>query len=88
MSTPFTAQEFNRWMKDSLGMQEEGVRTRDSERFRYIDVGTFACPDAVIVECLHRDTIPVESAVLGAPVAELCATCDKQLPLPWPEGTP
>lgn len=66
----------------------EVVRTRDPERFRYIDAGTFACPDQVIVECLHSDTVPVESAVLGAPVAALCVTCDKQLPVPWPEGAP
>ncbi|WP_283991255.1 hypothetical protein [Streptomyces sp. 549] len=65
----------------------EAVRTRDPERFRYTDVGTFARPDQVIVECLHRDTTPVESAVLGTPVAELCVTCDQQLPVPWPEDT-
>lgn len=64
------------------------VRTRHPERFRYLDVGTFVCPDQVIVECLHIDTTPVESAVLGAPVAELCLTCDQQLPVPWPEETP
>jgi hypothetical protein len=64
------------------------VRTREPEKFQYIDVGTVVCPDAMIAVCLHRDTIPVESAVLGAPVAELCLTCDEQLPLPWPEDTP
>lgn len=64
------------------------VRTREPEKFRYIEVGTFAYPDAVIVECLHRDTIPVDSTVLGAPVAELCLTCDEQLPVPWPEDAP
>jgi hypothetical protein len=88
MSTPLTAQQFNQRVKDQLGLQESGVRTRDPERFRYIDAGTFACPDAVIAECLHRDTIPVESAVLGAPVAELCAACDQQLSVPWPEDAP
>mgnify|MGYP000951571060 FL=1 len=61
------------------------VRAREPEKFRYIDVGTFACPDQVIVECLHSNRIPVESAVLGAPVAELCGTCGEQLPVPWPE---
>lgn len=61
------------------------VRTREPEKFRYIDVGTWACPDQVIVQCLHAETIPVESAVLGAPVAELCAICGEQLPVPWPE---
>lgn len=64
------------------------VRTRYPERFQYIDCGTFACPDEVIVVCLHADTVPVDSAVLGAPVAELCTVCDKQLPVPWPEDTP
>ena len=64
------------------------VRTREPEKFLYIDAGTFASPDAVIVQCLHRDTVPVESAVLGAPVAELCLTCDEQLSMPWPEGAP
>jgi hypothetical protein len=64
------------------------VRTREPEKFRYLDVGTLACPDAVLAVCLHSDTTPVESAVLGAPVAELCQTCDEQLPLPWPEDIP
>jgi hypothetical protein len=63
------------------------IRTREPEKFRYIGVGTFACPDAVIVECLHRDTTPVVSVVLNAPVAELCLTCDEQLPVAWPEET-
>jgi hypothetical protein len=64
------------------------IRVREPEKFQYIEVGTFACPDAVIAVCLHRDTVPVDSAVLGRPIAELCLTCDEQLPLPWPEGTP
>lgn len=64
------------------------VRTREPEKFQYIEAGTFASPDAVIAICLHRDTIPVDSTVLGAPVAELCLICDEQLPVPWPESAP
>jgi hypothetical protein len=58
------------------------VRTREPEKFQYIEAGTFASPDAVIAICLHRDTIPVDST------AELCLICDEQLPVPWPESAP
>lgn len=64
------------------------VRTREPEKFQYIEAGTVACPDDVIAVCRHRDTIPVDSAILGAPVAEICLTCDEQLPVPWPEEMP
>lgn len=84
MPSAFTAAQLNGW----LGDQPVVVRTRDPEKFRYTEVGTLACPDAVIVECLHRDTLPVESVVLGAPVAEICLTCDEQLSVPWPEDMP
>lgn len=84
MPSAFTAAQFNQYVGEHLTV----VRTQDPERFQYIDVGTFACPDDVIAVCLHRDTIPVDSAVLGAPVAEICLTCDEQLPAPWPEETP
>ena len=84
MPSAFTAAQFNQYM----GEQSIVVRTREPEKFQYIEAGTFACPDDVIAICRHRDTIPVDSAVLGAPVAEICLTCDEQLPVPWPEVAP
>lgn len=38
-------------------------------------------------ECQHTRRVPVDSEILHAPVAELCLTCDKQLPVPWPKET-
>lgn len=86
MPSPMSAAEFRQFTKDQSAPIT--ARTREPEKFEYIDVGTFGYPDDVIAICLHRDTVPVESTVLGAPVAELCLTCDEQLPVPWPEGTP
>lgn len=86
MASPMSAAEFKRYVQDQTGPVV--VRTREPEKFEYIEAGTFACPDLVIPVCLHADTIPVDSSVLGAPVAELCLTCDEQLPLPWPEDIP
>jgi hypothetical protein len=84
MSSAFTAAQFNQHVGDRPII----VRTREPEEFQYIDVGTWACPNAVILSCLHRDVIPVDSVVLGEPVAEICLTCNEQLPVPWPEESP
>jgi hypothetical protein len=52
-------------------------------RWEWIEVTRFGDPEREYIRgrCLHTEVVPVES-VTGGVVAQLCRTCDTQLPPP------
>lgn len=50
----------------------------------WIEIRTL-CGDSHFVRgaCLHDDRVPVEAAITGEIVAQLCTSCDAQLPADW-----
>jgi hypothetical protein len=51
-------------------------------RWDWIEVSTWGDPGPLYVKgaCRHVDVVPVESVVDGQVLAQLCLTCDAQLP--------
>lgn len=54
-------------------------------RYEWTEIHTLSSkkPVRYVGRCLHTEVVPVESIVDGEVVAQLCQTCDEQLPAHW-----
>ena len=72
------------WHRKWLEQQRE---QQLDPRWEWIDVTRLGDPGPKYIRgrCLHTEVVPVES-VAGEVVAQLCRTCDTQLPPPRLDG--
>jgi hypothetical protein len=64
--------------------EQERQRLMDMDpRWEWVEIASLTPPYTRYIKsrCLHRDVVPVE--VAGEVVAQLCETCDSQLPAEW-----